>query len=443
MTTEQDSSPISANPTETASETEIQKLEAENAELHQQIAELKQREQANSELLATVSHEIRTPIGAVMSMVELLQLTGLNENQQQYAKTLQLAANNLAILTDDILNFARLESGQVKLEQGEIELAKFLQTATASIQPRAEAKGLAFTLEIESSCPEFIIGDQSRLSQIINNLANNALKFTVKGRISLKLSAIKIENAVDEYLIRVEMQDTGIGMSKSEQQNIFTPFAQANNTIQTKFGGSGLGLCISRKLAERMGGTMAYNSRSDVGSCFWFTFRAKKATTQSEMTNNASSKMEQETTLQGHVMVVEDNQLNQMLIKTYLEKFGLSFDIANNGEEALELMGKQIEPTEPSEETKPYDLILMDIMMPKMDGITATRELIRLSEGKALPPILALTANVLEDQIQLYAEAGMKGHISKPFRGEELFQELEKHLVHNQNKTDQHQVLSA
>lgn len=442
MTTEQDSSANSAIPTETAPETQIQKLEAENAELHQQIIELKQRDQANSELLATVSHEIRTPIGAVMSMVELLQLTGLNENQQQYARTLQLAANNLATLTDDILNFARLESGEIKLEQSEIELSKFLQTATASIQPRAEAKGLAFTLEIEPSCPECILGDQSRLTQIINNLANNALKFTEKGRISLKLSAIKIENVIDEYLIRVEMQDTGIGMSRSEQENIFTPFAQANSTIQTRFGGSGLGLCISRKLAERMGGTMAYNSRRDIGSCFWFTFRAKKATNPVEKSNNASTKVAQES-LQGHVMVVEDNQLNQMLIKTYLEKFGLSFEIANNGEEALELMGKQFGPIEPGSENKTYDLILMDIMMPKMDGITATRELLRLADGKAMPPILALTANVLEDQVRLYAEAGMKGHISKPFRGEELYQELEKHLGHNQQQSGQHQVLSA
>lgn len=400
-------------------------LREENSRLKQQLISLEEREKANAELLATVSHEVRTPIGAIMTMVELLQTTELSSTQHHYAQTLQLAAKNLSTLTTDILNFARLEAGHVELEEEIFNLSDFLKTLTSAIKPRAEEKGLNFECILDETCPIFIKADQVRLSQVINNLANNALKFTETGSLSLKVSSSPITDCSDgegKQLIRIELKDTGIGMSEAEQKNIFTPFRQANSTIQTKFGGSGLGLYISRTLAEHMGGELNFKSQKECGSTFWFTFQSEEVTQKSER-EEVSQKDESEALMKGHALIVEDNPLNQMLIKTYLDQFGVTYDCVENGQVALNIFQQSNHKT--------YDLILMDIMMPVMDGITATKELKKLWSGKNQTPILALTANALEDQVQEYYKAGVDGYISKPIRGEELYTEISRVLNHS------------
>lgn len=400
-------------------------LREENSRLKQQLISLEEREKANAELLATVSHEVRTPIGAIMTMVELLQTTELSSTQHHYAQTLQLAAKNLSTLTTDILNFARLEAGHVELEEETFNLSDFLKTLTSAIKPRAEEKGLNFECILDETCPTFIKADQVRLSQVINNLANNALKFTETGSLRLKVSSSPSADCSDgegKQLIRIELKDTGIGMSEAEQKNIFTPFRQANSTIQTKFGGSGLGLYISRTLAEHMGGELNFKSQKECGSTFWFTFQSEEVTQKSER-EEASQKDESEALMKGHALIVEDNPLNQMLIKTYLDQFGVTYDCVENGQVALNIFQQTNHKT--------YDLILMDIMMPVMDGITATKELKKLWSGKNQTPILALTANALEDQVQEYYKAGVDGYISKPIRGEELYTEISRVLNHS------------
>lgn len=397
---------------------QIASLEREQAELKEQIRQLQEREQANAELLATVSHEIRTPIGAIMTMVELLQTTNLSSNQNHYAQTLQLAAKNLSTLTTDILNFARLEAGHVELEDETFNLANLLETITSSIRPRAKDKGLVFSCNLSPNCPEFIKSDQVRLNQIINNLANNALKFTEKGSLTLNVTSSLMEETEEGkcHLIRVELRDTGIGMDKVEQEKIFTPFCQANSSIQTKFGGSGLGLYISRTLAEHMGGELQYKSLKDIGSTFWFTFKCVEASNAEESSKDCSDgKTEQ--AMNAHALIVEDNALNQMLIKTYLEQFGITYDCAENGQEAIDMVQRANKPA--------YDIILMDIMMPVMDGITATKELHRIWKNETPIPILALTANAMEDQVTKYFEAGVDGYVSKPIRGIDLFNSIE------------------
>lgn len=397
-------------------------LREENFRLKQQLISLEEREKANAELLATVSHEVRTPIGAIMTMVELLQTTQLSSTQHHYAQTLQLAAKNLSTLTTDILNFARLEAGHIELEEEAFNLSEFLNTLISAIKPRAEEKGLNFDCRIDKSCPTFIKADQVRLSQIINNLANNALKFTATGALSLRVSSAPIKDSSDEesrQLIRIELKDTGIGMSESEQENIFTPFIQANSDIQTKFGGSGLGLYISRTLAEHMGGELSFKSQKECGSTFWFTFQSKNVA-QESVSEEAGQDSENEALMKAHALIVEDNPLNQMLIKTYLDQFGVTYDCVENGQVALNIFQQANHKT--------YDLILMDIMMPVMDGITTTKELKKLWSGKSQIPIVALTANVLEDQVQEYYKAGVDGYISKPIRGEALYSEISKVL---------------
>lgn len=403
-------------------------LAEENAALKQQLIKLEEREQANAELLATVSHEIRTPIGAIMTMVELLQTTDLNTNQHHYAQTLQLAAKNLTTLTNDILNFARLEAGHVELEEEVFNLSEFLETITSSIKMRALDKGLSFSCMLDETCPKMIKGDQVRLSQIINNLANNALKFTEKGAIKLKVSSSTKDdesNGEHSQLIRVELSDTGIGISKAEQENIFTPFCQANSTIQTKFGGSGLGLYISRTLAKHMGGDLNYKSQKEIGSTFWFTFQSEPVQDQKTSDTSEEKEEEDELILNGHVLIVEDNPLNQMLIKTYLDQFGMSYECVTNGQQAVNVL-KQSNSAQ-SGLNNNYDIILMDIMMPVMDGITATKELHAMwaNSGQQALPIIALTANALEDQVAEYYKAGVDGYVSKPIRGIDLYAALE------------------
>lgn len=403
-------------------------LAKENAELKQQLIKLEEREQANAEMLATVSHEIRTPIGAIMTMVELLQTTDLNTNQHHYAQTLQLAAKNLSTLTTDILNFARLEAGHVELEEETFNLKEFLGTLTSSIKQRATDKGLSFICELDENCPQIIKGDQVRLSQVINNLANNALKFTEKGALKLTVSSsgIKEEKAGEKvHLLRVELKDTGIGISKAEQEKIFTPFCQANSSIQAKFGGSGLGLYISKNLAERMGGELDYKSQKECGSTFWFTFLSEEVTDQNEeMAEDEAN--EGEHLIKAHALIVEDNPLNQMLIKTYLDQFGVTYDCVANGQLALNIMKKEMGCQ--SGLKQKYDLILMDIMMPVMDGITATKELHKMWASQTSQnsvSILALTANALDDQVEEYYKAGVDGYVSKPIRGVDLYDAIE------------------
>lgn len=403
-------------------------LAEENRALKQQLIELEEREQANAELLATVSHEIRTPIGAIMTMVELLQTTELNTNQHHYAQTLQLAAKNLSTLTTDILNFARLEAGHVELEDEIFNLSEFLETLTSSIKMRALDKGLSFSCQLDEACPKMIKGDQVRLSQIINNLANNALKFTENGSLKLKVSSSKKNDestGEQHHFIRVELSDTGIGISKTEQEKIFTPFCQANSTIQTKFGGSGLGLYISRTLAKHMGGDLNYKSQKDIGSSFWFTFQSEFVEEQETTSNSETVEDEAEQLLNGHVLIVEDNPLNQMLIKTYLDQFGMTYECVTNGQKAINIL-KQGDAVH-SGLNNNYDLVLMDIMMPVMDGITATKELHKMweSKGQRALPIIALTANALEDQVKEYFKAGVDGYVSKPIRGVELYTAIE------------------
>ena len=293
---------------------------------------------------------------------------------------------------------------------------------------RALDKGLSFSCQLDEACPKMIKGDQVRLSQIINNLANNALKFTENGSLKLKVSSsMKNDESTGEqhHFIRVELSDTGIGISKTEQENIFTPFCQANSTIQTKFGGSGLGLYISRTLAKHMGGDLNYKSQKDIGSSFWFTFQSDLIEEQETASNSETVEDEAEQLLNGHVLIVEDNPLNQMLIKTYLDQFGMTYECVTNGQKAINIL-KQGDAVH-SGLNNNYDLVLMDIMMPVMDGITATKELHKMweSKGQRALPIIALTANALEDQVKEYFKAGVDGYVSKPIRGVELYTAIE------------------
>jgi len=450
-------------------------LKAENLSLKKTIERLRQQEAAQQELLAFVSHEIKTPIGAISAMAELLKSTNLDETQTHYVNTLFFAADNLTLATQDMLDFASLDAGHLNFKPQDIQLGKFLSTLALSIAPQAEAKGLSFSAQMASNVPQIITVDANRLSQVINNLANNALKYTNQGSISLKVWSKALETGEDE--IYVQVNDTGIGISQEEQEKIFKPFVQASNAIDKSIMGSGLGLWIARKIVAGLNGNLTCTSKENEGSSFTLSFVCKQqgAVLEKPISANEVSQEEapkesapqntilEQTTLQdkavnspvekqqatrqiieptkkeefqnqlvtndqppnqfplleGRILVVEDNHLNQMLVEVYLEKFGLTVKCVDNGLSAIGIV-----------DDEEFDLILMDMMMPILDGPETSIELHRSWEEKNQKkvPIIAFSAITNLENKTSYLEAGMDGFVAKPINSEVFYNVLKQHL---------------
>ncbi len=440
-------------------------LKAENQSLKKMIEKLRQQEAAQQELLAFVSHEIKTPIGAISAMAELLKSTSLDETQTHYVNTLFFAADNLTLATQDMLNFASLDAGHLNFKPQTVEFGKFLSTLALSIAPQAEAKGLSFTAQMASNVPQTITVDPNRLSQVINNLANNALKYTHQGSISLNVWSNPLDTGEDE--IYVQVNDTGIGISQEEQEKIFKPFVQASNAIDKSIMGSGLGLWIARKIVAGLNGNLTCTSQENEGSSFTLSFKCKqqgaivqKPTLPNKTVEDTTSEntvlqdqeikvpdQEQQIIhqtrepinkeepqnqlvtndqqgqkfplLEGRVLVVEDNHLNQMLVEVYLEKFGLSFQCVDNGLSAISIIEKEA-----------FDLILMDMMMPILDGPETSIEMHRTWEerNEKKIPIIAFSAITNLENKTSYLEAGMDGFVAKPIDSEIFYNVLNQHL---------------
>ncbi|MHA1164445.1 MAG: response regulator [Alphaproteobacteria bacterium] len=388
-----------------------------------------------SELLATVSHEVRTPMGAIISMAELLLRTNLDERQRHYAKTLVQSSRGLLTLLNEILDFSKLEAGRFELESVSIDFPELMQGIGSMLEARAQEKGLASSLELADNFPARLMGDPVRIRQILDNLIDNAVKFTDRGSVRV-LAGYGHDG--DELVLRFEVHDTGIGLDQQHLQHLFRPYEQADSSVAAKYGGTGLGLSIARQLAQLMGGDLGAEGSPHLGSMFWFTIRVTEAAKASP--NNAaepdhvaqSDHVDQPDRavqaslvaapvqlgpLSGHVLIVEDNEINQMLIAAYLEQFGLSFETAVNGEEAVKMVSE-----------RSFDVVLMDIMMPVMDGIESTRQIRNLNGPAANIQIIALTAHAMQGDRETYLEAGMDGYVSKPVRAAELFTALSDHL---------------
>jgi signal transduction histidine kinase/ActR/RegA family two-component response regulator len=365
-------------------------------------------DRAKSELLAVVSHELRTPMGAVISMSELLLNSPLDTTQRRYAETLQQSARSLLTVLNDILDYSKLEAGRFELDRAAFDLHELVKSVGSEVQARAREKGLKGVVNVGMSCPRFVKGDATRLRQVLTNLTDNAVKFTSTGAVHLHANS---GEASGRLALRFDVTDTGIGFSEFQKERLFQPYVQADRTKANEYGGTGLGLSIARRLVELMGGEIGCESAVGQGSLFWFTIPTERAETTPFKDAPGTG------TLTGHVLVVEDNAVNRMLIGAYLEEFGLTYDVVENGGEALVRLA-----------AKDYDLVLMDIMMPELDGVETTKRIRKLGGDTAEVPIVALTAHAMKGDREDYLAAGMDGYVSKPIRGRDLFAALVPYL---------------
>ncbi|WP_036481558.1 chemotaxis protein CheB [Myxosarcina sp. GI1] len=376
--------------------------------------------QAKSDFLANMSHEIRTPMNAILSVGQLLELTELNSEQREFLKTLKSNGKRLLTLIDDILDLSKIEAKELKLEESEFALQSVMQNLLDSFSPQADAKGIELNANTASELPQYLIGDEFRLQQVLGNLVNNALKFTERGNITIEVYPINHSQAeTSSITVGFSVRDTGIGIPEGDRQNLFQPFTQADSSTTRKYGGTGLGLTICRRIVELMNGKIGLESTVGEGSTFWFSVPLRIAA-QPALANSSifdtTQKTDTKAAASTSILVVEDYPDNRDLLIFMLEAMGYKTDYGVNGKEALNKLA-----------AKKYDLVLMDCQMPILDGYQATKTLRqREADGNNSDSdtphtvVIGLTAHAMEGDRQKCLAAGMDDYLSKPIDMEKL-----------------------
>jgi len=399
---------------------ETKNNEFKNRQLQNEKAILEESNKLKSMFLATISHEIRTPMNGILGIVQMLKDTPLNNQQSEMLGTITNSSDDLLKILNDILDYSHLETCKVEMDEVDFNIIESVEEVVKQFSATAQLKGLNITTLFDNATPIVLKGDVARIKQILINLLNNAIKFTQVGEVNIIVKCEKTDTSF--YQVNIIVKDTGIGISKRVLKNIFQPFTQADNSMSRTFGGTGLGLAISANLTKALNGTISVESEEQKGTAFHLSLPIKVAQNLKNSRVQKSPKHELANTinLSHKILVVEDIRINQTIVKMMLSKLGFECDVAVNGFEALEALN-----------SSEYSIIFMDLQMPEMDGLTATKEIVK-RYGQARPIIVAMTANVLKADRENCAAVGMDDFIPKPL----LITELERTLSTRYQRND-------
>ncbi len=396
--------------------------ELRNMQVRQQL-ELAQKEKEVAErtaflkhqFMANMSHEIRTPMNAIVGMTRLLLSKTPKPDQLRYLNAIRLSADNLLVIINDILDLSKIEAGKIVIEHIDFSIREVVQSVRDMLMLKVEEKHIELHVTLDQAIPRRLTGDPTRLNQVLINLAGNAVKFTDKGSVEINISLQKNEGG--KLWLQFDVKDTGIGIAADYVDTIFDSFTQAGSDVSRKFGGTGLGLTISKQLVNLMGGEISVRSIVQQGTTFTVVLPFEEAQTQEDTKpENVLDDTSMQRLSKLKVLLVEDNEFNRMVAEDTLNEVipGIDLHFAVNGQEAVDQVQKEM-----------YDVVLMDIQMPVMDGVTATKLIRKLPQPAGSVRIIAMTANVLQEDVQHYLEAGMDAYVSKPFKTDELLLKMD------------------